>query len=268
MAKRWNGKEIWYSHPISRGEIYPNAPLSFVIVEVCYPVLQEWVPETHRSALLAILKEFGNSWVLPQEPSPVSETDSEQTAFGISRDQTWIVTVEQNRLTLQTTNYQGFEEFQAFLVKALRALKQTSCPDGITRIGLRYIDEISVPEESPDWSNWLSDWLVPKVSSNLYPSTWLGNVQYDIEAEHHLVLRYGPPPGPVVSPDGPLRVTRSYPGPIFLLDFDSYWQPETIPLFSHETVKEQTSRLHKPVNDLFESLITEHSREHFRKKHS
>ncbi len=229
--------------------------------------MREWAPETHSSAMHAILNEFGNDWVLQQDPSPAAEADSEETAFGISRDQTWIVTVDQNRLILQTTNYQGFEEFQSFLVKALRVLKQTSCPDGITRIGLRYIDEISIPGESPDWSNWLSDWLVPKISSDLHPATWLGNVHYYIEAERHLVLRYGPPPGPVVSSDGLLRITRSYPGPIFLLDFDSYWQPEIYPLFSHETVKDQTSRLHKPVGELFESLITENSREYFRNKH-
>ena len=268
MAKRWKEVEIWYNNPISSGEIYPNAPLSLVIAEVRYLELQEWGPKTHNSTLHAILMGFGSNWVLKQESSPASEADSEQTAFGISRDRTWIVTMEQNRLTLQTTNYQGFAEFQAFLIEALGALEQAFCPGGVIRIGLRYINEISVPEEPPDWSNWLSDWLLPKGSSDLHPLTWLGSVQYGLEAERHLVLKYGPPPGPVMSPDEPLQVIRSYPGPIFLLDFDSFWQPAGIPPFSHESIKDQTSRLHKPIGDLFESLITENSREYFRNKHS
>lgn len=236
-----------------------------MVAEVRYPPFQEWVPETHNRALQAIRRELGSEWVLHQEPVPSEDAVPQHASFIISRDRTWAVTVDQDRLALQTTDYQYFEQFHTEVLKSAKALEQSLSPDGITRIGLRYIDEISLPEESPDWSHWLSDWLIPKSPSNQHPSTWTGIVRYDIEHERHIELRYGPQPGPVVKSDGLLQVTRPYPGPIFVLDFDSFWKPKRIPLFNQESVKEQTSKLQKPVKDLFQNLITENLREYFRK---
>ena len=48
------------------------------------------------------------------------------------------------------------------------------------------------------------------------------------------------------------------PGPFFLLDIDSFWQPsEVSPTLELNSVLGELDELHMPVREMFESLITE-----------
>jgi uncharacterized protein (TIGR04255 family) len=109
---------------------------------------------------------------------------------------------------------------------------------GVTRAGLRYIDEVRAPNgEGPGWAQWLPDIMSPGLPElaaiGASPVAWNGAAQYRIGHDRSLVLRYGQQaaqPGLVVHPDRPLRRSGPRPvGPFFLLDFDASWEPQTVP---------------------------------------
>ena len=72
-----------------------------------------------------------------------------------------------------------------------------------------------------------------------------------------LVLRYGPQYGYVVNPVGPLRrPDPTAPGPLFLLDFDSFWEPPTIPRFDVDELLGTFDELCEPTRRLFDQVTT------------
>lgn len=143
---------------------------------------------------------------------------------------------------VETRDYCGWENsFSPIIADVLEAVEQTCPPDGVLRVGLRYVDEIRVPgvESIPgDWSGYIAEQLPAAsdsgfIPASLRPSAWQGLVQYQVENGLTLTVRYGPLEGYAVDPSSPTRrQTTERSGPFFLLDSDSFWQSEdTVPEF-------------------------------------
>ncbi|MCA1703936.1 MAG: TIGR04255 family protein, partial [Actinobacteria bacterium] len=133
-------------------------------------------------------------------------------------------------------------------------------PDGIARLGIRYIDEIRVPQSeiSNPWDGWIDNSLLAPTAEGLVARAWASAVQYETGDDRRLVLRYGPADGPVVDPSGPLKRPNVPPsGPVFILDFDSFWQPTDIPAFSAADLAASCDDLRAPVRTLFDQLISQ-----------
>jgi len=260
---------------MNNGEVYPNAPLALVAAEIRY------TPVTERSLGMPVQKlirdQLGDDWVIRNDTTqtfqagvgpdgPQASMTHETFARITSRQRTKVVTVRPDSLTIEVTDYKHFADFRSLLEQASAATEQVLHPDGIVRAGLRYIDEVTVPASPPDWSRWLIDSLFPPSSETLVPSQWTGTVQYNVDVDQLLVFRYGPSPGPVVSPSGHLRRLRTPEGPVFMLDFDSSWQPSDIPEFNAESIVAAADRLRSPLRGLFDSLIKPDLLEIFRQE--
>ncbi len=259
---------------MSDGEVHPNAPLALVAAEIRYP------PVAERSLGMAIHRQIrdlmGEDWVIHNDTTrtfeaavgpagPEASVKSETVGRITSRTRTKIITVRAESLTLEVSDYVHFTDFRDLLERAAAAVEQVLRPDGVSRAGLRYIDEVSVPEEAPDWANWLDGSLMaPGLPPTLIPQSWTGAVQYKVADDQVVVFRYGPSEGPVVSPQGPLRRSHVPEGPVFMLDFDSSWQPPDIPEFSASNIVAVADRLRQPLRGLFDSLIQPDLLEHFR----
>jgi uncharacterized protein (TIGR04255 family) len=256
-------------------EVYPNAPLAFVTVEVRFP------GETSQGVAAVVQRAFrdvlGEEWVIEQ-------LTQQELTFGINigsspsqtmravniprftvRDRTSAVVLTSNSVTIETTRYPGWPEFHLVLERVLRATADLVEPDGVARVGMRFVDEIRLPdsgERVEDWADWLApDVLAPALTAmaraGCPPSTWTGVAQYSIGDGKQLVLRYGPQHGYVVNPVGPLRrPDPPPPGPLFLLDFDSFWEPATIPLFGVDDLLATCDALRVPTRSLFDQLVT------------
>jgi uncharacterized protein (TIGR04255 family) len=253
----------------STTEVWPNAPLALVAVEVRFP------PETEGSWRVPVLRtirdQLGKGWVLEgaqQQTVDVAVGPAgmqhanlkvENLTHIMSRDRTNSVTVRPESLTVETTRYQGYTAFRDLISASLTAAEQVLQPQGATRLGMRFIDEIRVPVlEGPNpWAPWMDSSLLAPRAAGLTTRSWTSAVQYDSGEDRHLVLRYGPSDGPVVSPPGPLKRPAPPPaGQIFVLDFDSYWQPDGIPAFSASELLEACDQLRRPVRELFDQLIS------------
>lgn len=260
---------------VTSGEVYPNAPLALVAAEIRFPPVSE--RELGMPVQKLIRDQLGSNWVIQNDSTqtfqaqvgpagPKASLTHETTPRITSRKRTKTVTVRPGSLTIEVTDYKHFAEFRALLERAASATESVIHPDGIIRAGLRYIDEISVPISPPNWRQWLDESLFPPAKEDLVPSQWTGTVQYNVDVDQLLVFRYGPSQGPVVSSTPHLRRPRLPTGPVFMLDFDSSWQPSDIPEFSALEIVSAADRLRSPLRGLFDSLVKPELLEVFRKE--
>lgn len=288
---------------MSDREVYPNAPIVLVAVEVRHPTA-----DLLNSAQQAKLKRKLAGHFPLSNPSVVTNVtvvggaapDMQHTTTTsprfTTRDRTTSVTFHMDALVVETTRYGQFERLLEQLTLAVDARLSVGDLDGLERVGLRYIDEIRVPEPSDarsatatDWALWVAESLLgpaPVAADlGLQASQWQGVAVFEplaptgaaaenglvsaspedsdpLHGSDSLVLRYGAADGYAVDPGGELKRPVPPPGPFFLLDIDSSWTSASeVPPLDRDEVVHITTRLHAPVRALFESLITDRLRE-------
>lgn len=262
-----------YTSGISMGmieaEVWPNAPLALVAVEARFPGVVTGPPR--MPAQRAIRDLLGDGWVLESGQEQTVEVAfgpegvkgqrvaAEQLTRITVRDRTRVVTVRAESLTVEATSYRGYPDFRLLLESAFEAVEQVMQPDGLTRLGMRYIDEIRIPNaDAPDpWDHWLDGALLAPRAEGLRTRGWTSAVEYETGEDRRMVLRYGPAENPVVTPAGPLkRTSPPGSGPLFVFDFDSFWQPSGIPPFVAAELLEACDELRSPTRRLFDQLIS------------
>jgi uncharacterized protein (TIGR04255 family) len=263
-------------------EVYPSAPLALVAVEIRFPGPSgRWpLPATLQRAFR---DRLGEDWVVESLRTQKIEVEFGAAGAGrqsveqvvlprfTTRDRTLAVAVSEQSLTIETTSYRHYLDFRVVLEAALVAAAEILRPDGVARLGMRYIDEIRVPNaegaDLPDWGLWLDPSLLPPrldaMASKGYASAaWEGAAQFVVGTNQTLVLRHGARTGYAVNPSGLLRrPSVPEPGPVFVLDFDCFWEPVDIPPFEVGSLIEECDHLRAPVRALFDLLISDKLRE-------
>jgi uncharacterized protein (TIGR04255 family) len=261
-------------------EIYPNAPIEFVACEVQFPFSPALATDDALRALHGALFD----WL------PVAQPEVETTLmFGptvqqpplttkiyrfLSRDRRLCVVVSPSRFSVETTAYPGWHNFRVMVGRALSAVASADARiPGLTRVGLRYIDEIRVPDPEPGDGRW-TRYIDPRLSGaadialgGQRAADMQAALQFDLGEGYAAVVRYGARRGQAVG-NAPL-LRRGSHGPddeYFLFDIDSFWQPPSeLPEFSLELTLSIADRLHEPVRTVFEAAITGDLREIMRR---
>jgi uncharacterized protein (TIGR04255 family) len=260
-------------------EIYPNAPVALVAVEVRHPMSAPLTPVERREMKRGLaahtpIQRSGQqvkhqiSATVPPSGEPIpSHTTTEEFPQYLSRDSRLAVSMKSESLVVETTRYGAWTELREFLAAVLEVRHQVSGVDGVERVGLRYVDEIRVPDDpSGDWGEWVHQSLLGPAEVGarlgLTPQPWQGASAFSVAPQQHVVLRYGAYEGYAVDPNGVLARPISTPARFFLLDIDSFWIPsEGTPEFNAEAVLRTANDLHAPVSSLFEHLITDRLRD-------
>ena len=250
-------------------EVYPNAPVVFVALEVRHPDSGSLTPEeTNRlkrslSDKLPILRTAQQVVIAGQIGSSEQQVQQQQFPKLFNRQRTFAASLKNDAIVLETTDYKNFEEFLALAERLMSARAAVREIDGFERVGLRYIDEIRVPGSSPPrWDEWVSQRLIgPELIPQELGYSALethGLLAMEVAQGRNLVLRFGPRSGFAVDPNGDLRRPSAGAGDFFLCDIDSFWSAQTdTPEFSTESVVEICNDLHSPVRKVFESVVTE-----------
>jgi uncharacterized protein (TIGR04255 family) len=278
--------------------VYPNAPIVLVAAEVRHPAAETLAKAQQAALKRAVAKFFPLS-------NPATVTNITQVSGAAptvtqaiaprftSRDRTTSVTFRDAAIVVETTTYGHFGRLLDLLECAVSARLDVGEIDGLERVGLRYIDEIRVPDildnglgedshvgaaddrSTTDWGTWLDGSLLGPAPTGatlgLQAAQWQGLMVFNrqtlaeeaagADGTDSLVLRYGPGEGYALDPGGELKRATPPPGPFFLLDIDSFWTSgATVPALDPAELVEITQRLHAPVRGLFESLITERLR--------
>lgn len=264
-------------------EIFFNAPLEYVAAEVRYPYAPRLRQQDIRDAILMelgdlfpILRPGQHLTLTGQVGGPVSQ-EVDQVSRAFNRASNAAITVTASALTIETTCYKEFADFRAIVLRCLTAIQQHATLAAIERIGLRYVNEVRVPDRITDlreWRGWIADPLanVIALGSDQQAVVAQGAVQYATGEHRNLTLRFATAlEGTGVIGDDPLK--RRHPttsGPFFALDIDSYWQPppQQSPDWDAQVIMAVIDELHEPIGMAFQSAITEQLRDVvLRRKH-
>jgi uncharacterized protein (TIGR04255 family) len=258
-----------------RPEVYPNAPVVLVALEVRHTGAEALTAGDRKlvkqrlsehAPIMRVQQQQTVTFVQAGAAEPIQEARLEEYPRYLSRDKTTAVTVRSDVLVVETTQYGQWERLRAVAAAAFSARQEVGGIDGVERIGLRYVDEIRVPEPESGWAPWVDRALLG--ASAVGEEVGLTSVQWQAATafahgpESGVVLRYGPREGFAVDPNGELKRSTFNPGPFFLIDIDSFWTPAgAVPEFETEALLATSDDLHTPVRGLFERLITEKLRE-------
>ena len=180
----------------------------------------------------------------------------------VNRSFTTSASIRDTSIVIETTRHVQWEDMRDLFAVVLEARLQVGEIDGVERLGLRYINEVRVPEsDGQDWTNWISSSLLGQAEVGrkleLEPLQWQGVTVFGRGAARFITLRHGPRDGYAVDSGGDLKRPTPTPGPYFLIDIDSFWASEgTVPELDLERVLRMADDLHEPAGSLFESLIT------------
>jgi uncharacterized protein (TIGR04255 family) len=255
-------------------EIYPNPPVVLVTVEARHPDTPLLSPGEQSEMKRLLTSNFP----LPQ---PLQNTKFKATAGGpatveqelvprfATRDQTTAVTFGAQAVVVETTKHQEFERLRELVRISIEARQKVAPVDGLMRLGLRYVNEIRVPDicdGAIGWRDWVDISLLGAatvgVPLELIPEQWQGATVFGRGDGRQVAVQYGTREGFAVLPGGLLQRFTPPPGPFFLLDIDSFWVATSeVPEFAAEAIIDLCSDLHGPVSRLFESLITDRLRE-------
>jgi uncharacterized protein (TIGR04255 family) len=163
-----------------------------------------------------------------------------------SADGTWIVALASGHVSLESTDYPGWEEFSSRLSTVVEALTQISRPALDQRIGLRYVDRITETDArtAAEWSAYLQPHVLG-FAAHPQLGTHVAN------ARQQLLLDLGEGYGAVINhgflprDDGNLD---------YLLDYDVYREGGRA--FDLETLRETLDVLHSDAVKLFHASIT------------
>ncbi|WP_427008702.1 TIGR04255 family protein [Pseudarthrobacter sp. H2] len=252
---------------MTSNEVYPRSALALAVVELRHPST-----EPLSSSALGLIKA-GLAAVTPiQRWEEVMTIDvqsgtQEVRRFPkfISRDQRTAVSFRTEAIAVETTNYEGFAGFRDVVETAVRVRHDVDPLDAIERVGLRYIDEVRVPVAGPvAWGDWISPKLLgpdaPHSSEFLSVVQQQGVTVFAAQTPgDSITLRYGLGEGQAVVGSPNLARPGEFSGPFFLIDIDGAWAaPEgMIPEFDVDDVIGACTRLHGPIKDVFESLVSE-----------
>lgn len=252
---------------------YTNDSLRWVAAEVRYPPLSE-----SPGALPELRERLRDEFPVLEEETQLAISMGSGGASAqrlprhrfVRRDRLISVTIDRESITLEATDYGGWTRFSGIMIGALHALEQSKLPDGIVRVGLRYIDEIRLPEPpqtTTAWAGWVDDRLIAPFGLDDQASVANGTIvlQYGQAPGYVTVFRAAPfPMGRTVQLTGPLRMPVQTPeGPYFLLDTDASWADPNreVPEFASGTIAAILNDLHAPCVRLFEASITSRLRD-------
>ncbi|MEL0625388.1 TIGR04255 family protein [Salinibacterium amurskyense] len=256
-------------------EIYPGAPLASVAFELRHPEAEPLAGALRsdlqkklasRYPLMRSHRNITQSFELGPK-GPESRSVVEEFPRFLDRRSSISASFTATSILLETSRYGGWDDFRSSIEYVCEIRNSLSPIYGVERLGLRYVDEVRVDDiEGNAWGNWIHPSLLAGEmadSSGLPLRLWQGALVYGSEPGQGLVLRYGPGDGYATDPNGELKRQRpTAPGPFFLLDVDSFWQPENdVPEYNIDAVLAQLDELHTPVREVFESSITDEYRE-------
>jgi uncharacterized protein (TIGR04255 family) len=183
--------------------------------------------------------------VTPGAASPLTPTTGWRLSSA-ARD--WIITVQSDQASIETTAYTTWGEFRDRLFELIDAVSAELDPASVLRLGLRYSDQVTEPAVgSPaEWERWIARELLGVVlHPRLGQAVLAQQQQVDFDAGDDLksTLRQG------FYRDGQADDRLTY-----VLDFDSY--QEGFRMWDTDALKEIAIRLNDLATRLFQQTIT------------
>jgi uncharacterized protein (TIGR04255 family) len=264
-------------------EVFPNAPLALVVAEVRFTDSARLRQQETLDAVAIALEErfpfsspqtnvtFNIANIGPAVPPQVEQQQQRQVVL-TNAASTESLTITPSSFIYETTDYREFDDLCSGVTVACKALIDANVRPALLRVGLRYIDEIRVPEPITDvraWSKWIDNSVLGPLTigpEDVAVRNAQGLITFDLGEGNGLNFQYAAlNQNPVVQP-ALLKRQKFEPAPFFVLDFDGYRDfsgQDAVPLDADEVAKVLTA-VHDPAGGAFQRAITEDARNLFR----
>lgn len=266
-------------------EVYPHAPLAMVAAEVRYSyssTFQEVANMAHfldelRDRVPVVVRQQRTTINIPLGTEPPSDFPRQvldvMEARSLDSQVTASISAEAMTVAMSGTAYTQFEDsLRPFLEQAVQALIAAAPGTLVLRAGLRYLDELRVPEPPDEIRGW-GVWVEPSLLGGAALLDGVGGRstemrciwQYALPEDRQVVVNLGPFFGTgVVGPDHPFHRV-SDPTQMFVLDIDSSWTPPSgTESLQAESLLSVYDGLHEPTQTIFQSALTDEARQLFR----
>lgn len=257
----------------SEHEVFAEAPLAWVACEIQFPLAPALIT---GDSFESLVKAFIRTFPIPAEGTveiagEMDDLSAEHQFRFFNKARTMSVSVIRSALLVETTRYDNWDAFKSVVVEAIKAVNSLAEIVGVERIGLRYINEIWVPDNidnAAGWEGWISDDVLRCIGPVLgyTPQSSLTRLRLGLGL-NSLEVRYAALTGQGVVSDEPLK--RRYPsrhGPFFVIDTDSSCDTSGTDMidFNPDQLIPVLDELHEPIEAVFQRAITEKSRNLFR----
>lgn len=209
------------------------------------PKVEEAVQGTFPIRIEQVVKQQAVAFSPTNQPA-VSQVDQTIWTYYAKKKHKH-VRIEPTDFYIQYDKYLSFATLKKDFKLVFKSLMQYYQKMDITRIGLRYIDEIEIKEGDVfDWKKYLNPKLfsilsMPSPKERNLISRAFSSLEFNY-GDHNLTLKYG-----MHNPDYPSPIKKK----VFVLDSDAY-KRDIIPDSEVYNVIEQ---LHKRISDLFEKKL-------------
>lgn len=172
-----------------------------------------------------------------------------------SADNTKIVVVGKDMISLSVLQpYEGWEQFKPRIERLLTSYYHINPPKEISRIGLRYINHVVVPQERANAGDYFN--VVPEIklstdtdTKSLRLNNFMHRSEYIAHDDIKIIVTNA-----VVMSSQPSRSE-------YILDIDTIWDKE--PILEISKVMEVVEALHTLEGGVFEGMITDNARSLF-----
>ena len=256
-------------------EVFANAPLQLVAVEITFPATDSDIDTELFAALREVIGAgrtvLGGRFRLTGQPEPDGSAPAETMLFRLTNDsQTISVSAWPTSLIVECSEYERYEQFRDVVSRVVDAYARFMAPTAVTRFGMRYIDEVHVPGPIASVSSWAPyvnpaliapAGLVDERVSNLSTGFTL-----DLGEHRSINVRYGTSPRRALMSEGHLVLRGRPDTPAFVLDIDAIFeppQPQPTAVVG-DLIAELADQLRPGVRKVFDAVFTPVALETFR----
>lgn len=170
-----------------------------------------------------------------------ASASSGTTGFQLTNDDGWTVSITNDWVTLETASFAGYSAaFGPILTHVLRAAAEAMDPVAVARLGLRFVNVLSLPH-GRKWTECLHPSVLGALNTPELAVGLAGQTQqllFNVAEGVSSAVRTGPQPG----------------GEAYLLDIDTFSEPVSV--WNTEQVIDGFATLNSNGVALFQALIT------------
>lgn len=174
-------------------------------------------------------------------------------AWQISQpDRTKVISLNPDSVALESGSYAGWADYAQTLTKLIAAVEEVISPDQVRRVGLRYVNQIALPEGHETWDGLIPNEVLGLAAKDslVAQDIWATEqrVALKVDDEIQCIFRHG-------------LFTDTEGDRKYLLDYDIY--REASRGFGAAEISRTTEALHERVWLLFRATVTENLFKYF-----
>ncbi len=229
-----------------------RSPLVLVVAQINFEETGKDI--THKQAR-DVQRALDDTWMRLQSAPQVRTTltlagavnEPQRGAYRISsQDESWSLVINTDSVILETRAYNGWDDMSSKLYGIAGVVAEVLDPAQRLRIGLRYVDQIVLPDGKDDWAGLIPDELLGVRAHPTFGSM--------VTATENRCLLQLAPDARCLFRHGLMQAANPGEGAPYLLDYDVF--NDSPASFDVENLRAAAEALHKYAGSLFMTSVT------------